>query len=93
MNRTGVAAALIVWTIANLHLSSAPAKSTPALPPEVAASIQEKQKACEPAHEEIKPGFITRQDVNGDHVEDYILDYGKFICGIDQSFSAERMAA
>ena len=86
MNRRCVTAALIVSTIAGLALGTARAKSTSALPPEVATSIQEKREACEPAHEEIKPGFITRQDVNGDHVDDYILDYGKFICGVDQSF-------
>jgi len=57
-----------------------------AVPPEVKSSIKQKREACELAHEEIEPGFITRQDVNGDHVDDYILDYGKFICGVDQSF-------
>jgi len=79
-------AALIVWTIAGLGLGGAVAKSISSLPSEVAASIQEKRQACEPAHEEIKPDFITRQDVNGDQVKDYILDYRNFICGIDQSF-------
>jgi hypothetical protein len=79
-------AAWIVWTIAGLGLGGAVAKSISSLPSEVAASIQEKRQACEPAHEEIKPDFITRQDVNGDQIEDYILDYRKFICGIDQSF-------
>lgn len=79
-------AALIVVTIAHVAFSSAWAKSISKLPSEVVTSIQEKREACEPAHEEIKPGFITRQDVNGDHIDDYILDYGKFICGMDQSF-------
>jgi len=86
MNRPLVIAALIVWTVAALAHGGTLAKSMSALPSEVTASIQEKRKACEPAHEEIKAGFITRQDVNGDHVADYILDYGKFICGVDQSF-------
>jgi hypothetical protein len=77
-------AVLVVWTVAGLG-QRVLEKST-AFPTEIAASIQEKREACEPAHEEIEPGFITRQDVNGDHVDDYILDYGKFICGVDQSF-------
>ena len=85
MNRTLLVAVLIVWTVVGLA-QGAPAKSMSAVPPEVKSSIKEKREACEPAHEEIEPGFITRQDVNGDHVDDYILDYGKFICGVDQSF-------
>ena len=85
MNRTLLVAVLIVWTVVGLAQGAA-AKSMSAVPPEVKSSIKEKREACEPAHEEIEPGFITRQDVNGDHVDDYILDYGKFICGVDQSF-------
>jgi hypothetical protein len=61
-------------------------------PKPVSLAQREKREACEPSHEEINPSFITRQDVNGGHVDDYILDYGKFICGVDQSFSAEPMA-
>lgn len=76
----------MIWIAAAPGPAAALTKSMSAIPSEVQASIQEKREACDPAHEEIQPGFITWQDVNGDHVDDYILDYGKFICGVDQSF-------
>jgi hypothetical protein len=57
MNRTLLVAVLIVLTVVGLA-QGAPAKSMSAVPPEVKSSI-EKREACEPAHEEIEPGFIT----------------------------------
>ena len=29
---------------------------------------------------------MTRKDVNGDGVDDYVLDYGKFVCGDSASY-------
>jgi hypothetical protein len=34
----------------------------------------------------LKPGFLTTKDVNGDGVEDYILDYANFACGNSEVF-------
>jgi hypothetical protein len=58
-----------------------------AVPPQVLAAIVEKRKSCDPEAVALKPGFVTRKDINGDGATDYILDYGKFVCGgTDQSF-------
>jgi hypothetical protein len=91
MKRPRAIAAFTVWVVAALAHCGSIAKTTSefpilSLPLAVRASIQEKRQACEPAHEQLESGFIKRRDINGDHIDDYILDYGRFICGVDQSF-------
>jgi len=56
------------------------------LPQEVQAAIQESVRKCEPEKVTLKWGFILEKDVNGDGVDDYILDYGEFVCGTSQTF-------
>ncbi len=56
------------------------------LPSAVQAAIQENRKSCEPDKLRMEKGFVTRKDINGDGVDDYILDYGKTICGDLRSY-------
>ena len=56
------------------------------MPVPVVSAISEAKKTCSPDVSTLRPGFITRQDVNGDGVSDFILDYGKFRCGDSDSF-------
>ena len=61
------------------------AQETDNLPSEVRASMAEARKTCdEPS--KFESGFVTRRDVNGDGVPDYILDLGKFTCGDNSSY-------
>jgi hypothetical protein len=53
---------------------------TKALPAEVQAVIDDELKSCA-EKVTFKKGFLTRRDINGDGVEDFILDYGRFACG------------
>jgi hypothetical protein len=57
-----------------------PSKAAKPLPPEVQSEINMAIKDCD---EKVKfeKGFLTRRDVNGDGIEDFVLDYGHFICG------------
>ena len=62
-------------------------QSLETVPPQVLAAIVEKRKSCDPAAVALKPGFVTQMEINGDGINDYILDYGKFVCGsADQSY-------
>jgi hypothetical protein len=61
-------------------------QSSRTLPPQVEAAIVERRERCYPEAASLKPGFITQRDVNGDGVDDYILDYDKFVCGTHQSY-------
>lgn len=74
LSRFALAAALLPGLSA-----SAVAQATGDLPPEVRAEIAEIRKTCDKPPE-IESGFITRRDVNGDGVPDYVLDLGKFTC-------------
>lgn len=49
------------------------------LPAEVAAGVEEARKACEGKFTTEK-GFVTRRDINGDGVVDFILDYDYAKC-------------
>lgn len=51
------------------------------LPPAVEADIKAEMKECATHDAKFKKGFLIRRDINGDGKEDYILDYGHFICG------------
>ncbi|MBN4096879.1 MULTISPECIES: hypothetical protein [Methylobacterium] len=55
------------------------------LPPPVAASAARAEASCGSEPATLKPGFITRQDVNGDAVPDFILDFAAVQCGDDGS--------
>ena len=57
-----------------------PSKAAKPLPPEVQSEINEDIKDCD-GKVKFEKGFLTRRDVNGDGIEDFILDYGHFICG------------
>ena len=66
-------------------LLSTAAKSQEPLPPEIRAAMSEARKDCS-ASLKFKKGFLTRRDVNGDGVTDFILDYGAAECGDRLSF-------
>jgi len=55
----------------------AQSQSTRSLPALVQTEIK---KACDELIV-LKPGFVTIKDINGDGVDDYILDYSNFECG------------
>ena len=79
--------ALISFVVA--YQGEALAQTVPdpeSLPQEVQAAIQEAVRECEPEKVTPKWGFIVEKDVNGDGVDDYILDYGQFVCGTSQTF-------
>jgi len=79
--------ALISFVVASR--AEAWAQSLPtlqSLPQEVQASIQDSAKECGAEKVVLKWGFIVAEDVNDDGVDDYILDYGKFVCGNTQTY-------
>ena len=79
--------ALISFAVANTGAASAQSLPTlQSLPQEVRAAIQESVKQCGAEKAAFKWGFIVAEDVNGDGVDDYVLDYGKFVCGNTQSY-------
>lgn len=70
-----------VQIILTLLTCSTPIYAAGPLPPIVEAHMRNDAKEC-PSHDaRFEKGFVTRMDVNGDGQEDYILDYGKFLCG------------
>jgi hypothetical protein len=74
-------------TLVMLLGGRAQSQSLEAAPPQVLAAIVEKRKSCDPEGVALKPGFVAQKEINGDGVNDYILDYGKFVCGgADQSY-------
>jgi hypothetical protein len=87
---------LVGWAVQNLMLGfgalvmalseRAQSQPLPTLPAQVQAAIVERRERCYPEAASLKPGFITQKDVNGDGVDDYILDYDKFVCGTHQSY-------
>jgi hypothetical protein len=52
----------------------------------VQAEIKRAQSGCEPERSVLKQGFIVQIDINGDGIDDYILDYSKFECGGSSTF-------
>lgn len=56
------------------------------LPAPVTAAIEDARKACAPDKAELKEGFSARKDVNGDGVDDYILNYDKYVCGDSSTY-------
>lgn len=51
------------------------------LPPMVQKAIAEQTESCKPDKVTLEKGFVTRKDVNGDGIADYVLNYGSFRCG------------
>lgn len=56
------------------------------LPQPVQAAITAQKKACAPEKVTLKTGFVTKKDINGDGVDDFIIDYGAFQCGNSTSY-------
>jgi hypothetical protein len=65
-------------------ISATQAKAAQPLPPEVQSSIDEAMKDCD-EKVRFEKGFLTRRDINGDGIEDFILDYGHFACGASRN--------
>ena len=65
-------------------ISATQAKAAQPLPHEVQSAIDEAIKGCD---ETVKfgKGFLTRRDINGDGIDDFILDYEHFACGASVS--------
>jgi hypothetical protein len=74
------AAVPILTALAAAFLASAPAEAQ-SLPPQVRKAIAEQSRTCRPQKVVLEKGFLTRKDVNGDGVPDFVLDYGAFNCG------------
>ncbi|GJD53715.1 hypothetical protein OPKNFCMD_6493 [Methylobacterium crusticola] len=56
------------------------------LPPQVQTDIDGDIRECKPQKAMFGDRFITRKDVNGDGIQDYILDYAAFKCGDNAGF-------
>jgi hypothetical protein len=56
------------------------------LPPAVRAVVEESAKGCEAGKFSTERGFVTQKDVNGDGVNDFIIDYGKLSCSDGSHF-------
>lgn len=54
------------------------ANAAPPLPREVQAVVDDLLKDC--SKPKFERGFITRKDINGDGIIDFILDHGYFTC-------------
>jgi hypothetical protein len=51
------------------------------LPPPVKSAIEESRSDCDGQKLTVGRGFITRRDINGDKIEDFILNYEHAACG------------
>jgi hypothetical protein len=88
MNAGTRSAMVALISFAAAHSGEASAQSLPtlqSLPQEVRLAIQDSVKQCG-AEVTLKWGFVVAEDVNGDGVDDYVLDYGKFVCGDIRSY-------
>jgi hypothetical protein len=54
------------------------AQAQTALPVLIQKRINQAKSGCD--HAVMESGFLTKKDINGDGVKDYILDYEKFEC-------------
>ena len=68
------------WRFPDAGVPVALSKAPESLPPEVQSEIDKDSKSCSDKVTFAK-GFMTRRDINGDGIEDFILDYGHFLCG------------
>jgi hypothetical protein len=71
---------LIVAAILVAFAGTVALAKTKLIPAEVQAIIDDDIKSCT-EKVTFKKGFLTRRDINGDGIEDFILDYGRFSCG------------
>lgn len=62
------------------------------LPPPVATAVAAATDICKGRPSTLRPDFLKRQDVNGDGVPDFILNFGAVRCG-DDGESAEACSA
>ena len=60
-------------------------ESTKLLPREVQSAITDGIKVCD-EKAKLGKGFLTRRDINGDGVDDFVLDYRHFRCGKSSDF-------
>lgn len=76
---------IIAATLFAFAFLIAPANAAKPLPPEVRSAIKENSQFCD---KKIKytTGFLTRRDVNGDGIDDFILDYGGWTCDGSSGF-------
>lgn len=72
---------LMLGTLAMLFGGRSQAQSSRTLPPEVRAGIPSQKDCVRGERAVFQRGFIVQKDINGDGIDDYILDYGKFLCG------------
>lgn len=73
MRRTTIVFAVVTFAMT--------ANAAGALPPPVQAHVDKDLKDCDTHDAKFEKGFMTRRDINSDGKEDFILDYGHFICG------------
>src|SRR3712207_5942497 len=73
------------WVVLAAFLSPA-AQAQQGLPPSVKAAIEQSRKDCGRQKLTMDRGFIKRRDVNGDGVQDFILNYEHAACGDFASF-------
>jgi hypothetical protein len=69
--------------IAALMLSPAATALAQSYPPPVQAELRDTVESCKPQKPTFPKGFLTRKDVNGDGIPDFILDYSGVACGND----------
>jgi hypothetical protein len=69
-----------------LAVLSSAAQAQQDLPAQVRTAIQESRKSCDGQKLTLGRGFITRRDINGDGVNDFILNYEHAGCGDMSSF-------
>jgi hypothetical protein len=72
--RSTIAASAIAATLIT------PASAADQVIPQVKTAIQESREDCGQAFI-LKRGFLTRRDVNGDGIDDFILNYEYALCG------------
>lgn len=71
--------------LALVPLAAGAQQLPPNLPAPVRAAIEENIKVCS-GKVELSAGFISEKDINGDGVNDFIVEYGSFVCDGSQSF-------
>lgn len=63
-----------------MALQTGAAARAQSLPPEVQAEIRKAAEACKPDKTALPKDFITRKDINGDGLPDFIVDYSDVQC-------------
>lgn len=71
--------------IAALMLSPAATALAQSYPPPVQAELRDTVESCKPQKPTFPKGFLTRKDVNGDGIPDFILNYSGVACGNNSS--------